>query len=144
MDNKLKLIANYFGIDRVKFNEPVSKYTTLIAGGPAKLFFIAFTKQEFIKMIKICRELKVPFFVFGTGSKMIISDSGFDGVVIKNRTKNIQIVSIKGKVSKSGIGVEEALVEVDSGVSNLKFAEFLDSQKLLSDDFKNRAGSLGG
>ena len=117
MDNKLKIISNYFGTDRVKFNEPIAQYTALNAGGPAKLFFIAFTKQELVRIIKTCRELKIPFFIFGTGSKIMLSDNGFAGVVVKNRTKDIQVISIKGKVSKKGpaasvgIGVEEALIE---------------------------------
>lgn len=144
MDSKLKLITNYFGKDRFKFNEPLKDYTALNAGGPAKLFFIAFTTAELIKLIKICRELKLPFFIFGTGSKILISDGGFDGLVIKNRTKNIKIVSVKGKVSKFGIGVEEALVEVDSGVSINKFCEFLDSENLSSLEFANLPGSIGG
>ena len=144
MDNKLKLIANYFGKDRVKLDEMVAEYTALKVGGPAKLFFIAFTTQELIKMIKVCRELKVPVFIFGTGSKTMLSDKGFDGVVVKNRTKNIQVLSIKGKVSKLGIGIEEAMVEVDSGVSINKLVEFLDSQGLFTEGFKNLSGSIGG
>ena len=84
------------------------------------------------------------FFIFGTGSKIMISDSGFDGLVIKNRTKNIQTISVKGKVTKFGIGVEEALIEVDSGVSINKFAEFLQSQNLSSSEFSNIPGSIGG
>lgn len=144
MDNKLKVITNYFGADRVKFNEPVAPYTSLNAGGPAKLFFIAFTTQELIKIVKACRELKIPFFIFGTGSKIMLSDYGFDGVVVKNRTKDIQVVSIKGKVSKIGIGVEEVLIEVDSGVSITKLVEFLDYQGLSAEEFRGRVGSIGG
>ena len=145
MDNKrYKLIVDYFGKDRFKFDEPLKDYTALEMGGPAKLFFIAFTSNELTKIITMCRQLKAPFFLFGTGSKILISDSGFPGLVIKNRTKNIEIVSIKGKVSKFGIGVEEALVEVESGVSISKFVEFLNSQGLASADFFLLSGSIGG
>ena len=125
MDSKYKLIVDSFGKDRFKFNEPLKEYMALNAGGPASLFFIAFMTTELIKLVGMCRELKLPFFIFGTGSKMLISDHGFAGLVIKNRTKNIKTVSVKGKVSKFGIGVEEALVEVDSGVSISKFCEYL-------------------
>ena len=144
MDNKLKLIVDSIGNDKFKFNEPISNYTSLGIGGPVKLFFIAFTSRELLKIISMCRELDLPFFLFGTGSKIMISDGGFDGLVIKNRTKNIQTISVKGKVSKFGIGIEEALIEVESGVSMKKFAEFLDSQNLLSYDFSNLPGSIGG
>ena len=108
MDNKYKLIVDYFGKDRFKFNEPLKAYTSLNVGGPVTILFIAFTPTELIKIIKMCRELKLIYFIFGTGSKIMISDNGFEGLVIKNRTKNIQTISVKGKVSKLGIGIEEA------------------------------------
>ena len=144
MDSRYKLIVDSFGEDRFKFDEPISDHTVLKIGGPAKLFFIAFTEAEFVKIIKMCRDLKVPFFIFGSGSKIMISDSGFEGLVIKNRTKNIHTVSVKGKVSKLGIGVEEALIEVESGLSIEKFAQALDLQELASEEFSNIPGTIGG
>lgn len=144
MDSKFKLIIDSFGRDRFKVNEPIKDYSSLGIGGPAKLFFIAFTAIELIKIINMCRQLKLVFFLFCTGSKIMISDSGFDGLVIKNRTKNISTVSVKGKVTKFGIGIEEALIEVESGVSIKKFVEYLDSQGLESLEFSNMSGSIGG
>ncbi len=144
MDNKFKLIIDSFGTDRFKFNEPLKNYTALNLGGPAKLFFIAFTSSDLIKIITMCRELKLAYFLFGSGSKIMISDVGFDGLVIKNRTKNIKTISLKGKVTKFGIGVEEALIEVDSGVSISKFAQFLESQNLLNEGFLGLPGTIGG
>lgn len=144
MESKFKLIIDSFGKDRFKYNESISDYTVSAIGGPAKLFFIVFTERELIKIIEMCRQLKLPFFLFATGSKIMISDAGFDGLVIKNRTKNIQTVSVKGKVTKSGIGVEEALIEVESGVSLKKWVEYLDSQKLDTFEFKGLSGSIGG
>ncbi|MBI2019891.1 FAD-binding protein [Candidatus Daviesbacteria bacterium] len=144
MDNKYKLIVDYFGKERFKFEEPLKDYTALGVGGPAKLFFIAFTQAELIKIIKLCRQLKLRFFIFGTGSKIMFSDNGFDGLVIKNRTKNIHVVSVKGIVSKIGIGVEEALIEVESGVSLNKLVEFLDNNSFSAMEFKNITGTVGG
>lgn len=144
MENKYKLIVDSFGKDRFKFNESLKDITALKIGGPAKLFFIAFTNSELIKVIKMCRELRVPFFLIGTGSKVMISDLGFDGLVIKNRTKNIQTVSVKGKVTQYGIGVEEALIEVDGGVSIAKLCEYLNSQELAGEDISGIPGTLGG
>lgn len=144
MDNKYKLIVDSFGKDRFKVDEPIKNYTALQIGGPARLFFIAFTTKELVKIITMSRELKLPLFLFGIGSKIMISDNGFAGLVIKNRTKNVHTVSVKGKVSKSGIGIEEALVEVDSGVSMKKFSEALDTQGLQSDVFSELPGTIGG
>lgn len=144
MDSRYKLIIDSFGKDRFKMNEELRSYTSLGIGGPADLFFIAFTTTELIKIIQMARELKIPFFLFGTGSKMMISDNGFKGLVIKNRTKKIEIISIKGKASRFGVGIEEALVEVESGVSMAKFAQSLEAQGLANGEFKNIPGSIGG
>ena len=144
MESKYKLIVDSFGKDRFKFDEPIKDYTLLNVGGLAKLFFIAFTVGELVKIINICRQLKVTFFLIGTGSKVMISDNGFNGLVIKNRTKNVQTISLKGKVTKFGIGVDEALVEVESGMSLSKFSENLNLQNLASEEFKNIPGSIGG
>lgn len=144
MDRKFKLIVDSFGKDRFKFNEPIKAYTALNVGGPAKFFFIAFNTQELIKIINMCKELKLLFFLFGTGSKIMISDNGFDGLVIKNRTKNIHVVSVKGKATRYGIGVDEALVEVESGVSIGKLIEFLNIQGLETANFTGIPGSIGG
>ncbi|MCL5784016.1 MAG: FAD-binding protein [Patescibacteria group bacterium] len=144
MDLRFKLIVDSFGKDRFKFNEPLKDYTASGVGGPAKLFFIAFTTRELVKTISMCRELNLPYFLFGTGSKIAISDLGFDGLVIKNRTKGIQTVSVKGKVTKFGIGVEEAMVEAESGVSIKRWIEYLDSQGLESLEFSSIPGSIGG
>lgn len=144
MDSRFKLIVDSFGKDRFKFNEPLKEHTVINLGGPARVFFIAFAINELVRIIKFCRDLNVSYFILGTGSKSLISDNGFDGLVIKNRTKNIHVISIKGKVSKFGIGVEEAFIEVESGVSLAKFIEFLNSQGLSPQGFTGIPGSIGG
>jgi len=144
MDNKLKLIADTFGKEKFKFDELVADHTALKLGGPAKLFFVAVTSRELARIVSEARNLKIPFLIFGTGSKMIVSDHGFNGLVIKNRTKNMAVVGVKGKVSKQGIGVEEALVEVDSGVGVITLAQFLDQQNLSTIDLIGLTGSVGG
>ncbi len=144
MDNKIKLIADTFGREKFKFDEPVSDHTALSVGGPARLFFVAVTPREIIRIVTESRRLKLPFLIFGTGTKMMISDLGFNGLVIKNRTKNINTLSVKGKATRFGIGVEEALVEVESGVSINKFCEYLESQGLASSQFLRLPGSIGG
>src|SRR5688500_3557620 len=107
MDNKIKLIADSFGSDKVKLDEPLAEHMSTNIGGPAKIFFVALHPNEIIRMVKMVRDLKVPYLIFGTGSKMLISGTGFNGVAIKNRTSKINVVGVKGKVGKAGIGVEE-------------------------------------
>jgi len=67
----------------IKKNILLKNYTTFKIGGPAKYFFVAKTKEEVIEAIKLAKKLKLPFFILGGGSNLLVSDKGFDGLVIK-------------------------------------------------------------
>ena len=69
----------------VKFQKNVSlkNYTTFKIGGRAKYFFVAKIKEELIEAIKKAKEMKLPFFILGGGSNILVSDKGFNGLVIK-------------------------------------------------------------
>ena len=144
MNTKFKLIIDSLGQNLFKTDENLAEHTALKLRGFAKLFFVATSQKEIIKVIDHCRQLQIPFLIFGTGSKMAIADSVFAGLVIKNRSQGIKVVSIKGKVSKFGIGVEEAMVEADSGITMRNFVEFLDKQGLEGESFRGLPGSMGG
>ncbi len=136
MDEKIKLLTSELGDLRIRQNEAVS-------GGVAEYFFIATTTRELIKAVTMSRELQVPYSVIGSGSKITLSH--YPGLLIKNRSDAIRIFGIKGKVSRQGLGVEEASLEVDSGVSIQKLLDYIKSQKLQGLEFLNGVeGTIGG
>ena len=67
-----------------KEDESLAKYTTFKIGGPADLFLIATTKEEFVNAITSARKLGIPVCVMGGGSNVLVSDVGFRGLVISN------------------------------------------------------------
>ena len=64
-------------------NVSLKNYTTFRIGGKAKYFFTAETKEDLIKAVVAAKELKLPFFILGGGSNLLVSDRGFRGLVIK-------------------------------------------------------------
>jgi len=64
-------------------NVLLKDHTTFGIGGPAKYFFEANTEKDFIKAIEAAKELNVPFFIFGKGSNLLVSDNGYNGIIIK-------------------------------------------------------------
>ncbi|MDP3244494.1 MAG: FAD-binding protein [bacterium] len=68
---------------QVKENEPLAPYTTFKVGGPAKYFLITQNNNEVAKAVQIAIANKIPFYILGGGSNSLISDKGFDGLVIK-------------------------------------------------------------
>jgi len=67
----------------IKGDVLLKNYTTFRIGGPAKYFFVAKNKTELIEAIKTAKKLKLPFFILGGGSNILVSDEGFNGLVIK-------------------------------------------------------------
>lgn len=66
-----------------KKNVSLKNYTTFRIGGKAKYFFVAKTKDNLIEAIKTAKKKKLPFFILGDGSNLLVSDKGYKGLVIK-------------------------------------------------------------
>ena len=145
MDEKIKLLVDSLGDIRVKQGEKLLYHTYNKIAGSAKAFYIATSQRELVEILEIASQLKIPFLVIGSGTKVIIAESEFKGVVIKNRSGVIKIGGIKGKVGRGGLGIEEALVEVDSGVTLGKLDEYLTEQGLQSlSSINPKMSTLGG
>lgn len=65
-------------------NISLSEHTTFKIGGNARFFFRAKSVEDLKKALAFAKEEKVPFFILGGGSNLLVSDDGFSGVVIKN------------------------------------------------------------
>ena len=74
-------------------NELLKYHTTMKVGGPAKYFITANTIHELIEAYKFAKQKNLPLEVIGDGSNIIFTDSGFDGVVVKNNTKGFKLNS---------------------------------------------------
>jgi len=64
-------------------NVPLAPMTTLGVGGPARYFFEAHSEQQVRDALIFARERDLQLFVMGGGSNLLVSDSGFAGLVLK-------------------------------------------------------------
>jgi UDP-N-acetylmuramate dehydrogenase len=69
----------------LKFQEfiPLAPYTTLGIGGPARFFCEVQGEAEVAEAVSFAQERNLPLFVLGGGSNLLVSDAGFDGVVMR-------------------------------------------------------------
>jgi len=74
-----------------KRNILLKDYTTFKIGGPAKYFFIADNEKNLIDVLKYSKKDNLPFFILGGGSNLLVSDKGFDGLVIKVQFSDFKI-----------------------------------------------------
>ena len=68
---------------RIALDEPLSAHTTLRVGGPADIMIFPESKEELRGALRIIRSAKLPLFVLGGGSDLIVRDGGFRGVCIR-------------------------------------------------------------
>lgn len=75
----------------IRTNEPLKSWTTFKIGGPAKLFAEVRTPEDFRQALAYASERRLPIFVLGGGSNILVSDRGFDGLVIHPTGKGVSV-----------------------------------------------------
>ena len=139
------VIKNTLGTLRVHENEPLSKHTYFRIGGPAKLFFEAKSTEDLKLALTCAFENKIPFVVLGLGANVLVSDKGYDGLVIKNHAEGIKLVGLKGTINKTGRGIKNASVLAASGTLMNQLARFTIDQGLEGLHFLlSVPGTIGG
>lgn len=78
---------------QVQENVALAPLTTIGIGGPARFFFRATTVDEVREALAWAQERGLATFVLGGGSNLLISDAGFDGVVIHVDLRGVTVES---------------------------------------------------
>ena len=76
---------------------PLAPLTTLGVGGPARYFAEASTESEVREAVQHAQSLNLPLFVLGGGSNLLVSDRGFDGLVLKISLRGIRASGWRGR-----------------------------------------------
>ena len=72
---------------------PLAPLTTLGVGGPARYFAEADSESDVREALQFAESHHVPHFVLGGGSNLLVSDRGFDGLVLKIALRGIEQVA---------------------------------------------------
>lgn len=86
----------------IRKNIPLAPYTVYKIGGPARFFIEASAKKEIIEAAAFVRAKRLPFFILGAGSNVLISDAGYNGVIIR--------------IAGGETGIDGSLFHADPGV----------------------------
>ena len=141
----LKALRAAFG-DRLHENVVLSNYVTARVGGPARAFLAANNLDELEKFASRLWQLGAPFRVLGSGSNVLVSDDGYEGVIILNRARNVRIdarstpptVFVESGSNFSALARQVAL----RGLSGLEWAASIPGT--LGGAVVNNAGAFGG
>ncbi|KIR01954.1 UDP-N-acetylenolpyruvoylglucosamine reductase [Lachnospiraceae bacterium TWA4] len=89
----LKRLEEILGKENINLEEPMAKHTTFRTGGLAKYFVSPSTIEEVCQVVALCTKEKSPYYVIGNGSNLLVSDKGYEGVIIHlgNRFAGIKL-----------------------------------------------------
>jgi UDP-N-acetylmuramate dehydrogenase len=110
--------------DRVSFDEPMLRHTSLRVGGPADAMVRPATRTELLEVLKLCRSHALAVHVLGAGFNTIVPDFGLHGVVLRL----LGMRSIKheeGTMVTTEAGATHSSVTrfcAEGGLSGLEFA----------------------
>jgi UDP-N-acetylmuramate dehydrogenase len=76
---------------------PLAPYTTFQIGGPARWFAEAVSEDDIAAGIAFARERKLPLFILGGGSNLLVSDAGFPGLVLRIALRGIASTEESGR-----------------------------------------------
>jgi len=118
---------------RVLTEEPMKKHTTFRIGGPAKYFCLPETKEQLAATVAACQEAGEDYYILGNGSNVLVSDKGYDGVVI-------QLFQNQGEIR-----VEGSLLYVQAGALLVRIAHEAAKRGLTGMEFASGIpGTIGG
>ena len=99
---------------------PLAPYTTFQIGGPARWFAQAESEDDIAAAVAFAEQRRVPLFVLGGGSNLLVSDAGFPGLVVHIALKGVQ--KDREKISAFGGEDWDGLVAyaVDAGLAGME------------------------
>ena len=109
--------------DRIKEEEPMRLHTTFRVGGPARFFVMPKTAEELQGIIACCRETQVPYYIIGNGSNLLVSDQGYEGVVVQI-FKEMNEIRIEGEEIVAQAGALLSAVAARAAEASLTGFEF--------------------
>lgn len=110
--------------EQIKLEEPMKNHTTFRIGGPAEIFVTPGSIGEVRDIIAVCRKQAVPYYVMGNGSNLLVSDRGYEGVIIQI-FKEMNEIRIEGDTVAAQAGALLSAIAnqaLEEGLAGFEFA----------------------
>lgn len=137
-------LCSITGEKNILKDEPMSAHTTFRIGGPADYFAMPSSAEEIRRIVSLCIEQEVPYYIIGNGSNLLVGDKGFRGVIIQI-FKNMRDIRTEGETVTAQAGAllsKVAAAAYDAGLTGFEFASGIPGT--LGGAVRMNAGAYGG
>ncbi len=110
--------------ENIHLQEPMAGHTTFRIGGPADCFLQIENEEQLRSVQRYLNLVEMPYFVLGNGSNLLVSDSGYRGIILQigQRMSGITVVG-DCVIAKAGAALSQvAHTAMENGLSGLEFA----------------------
>jgi UDP-N-acetylenolpyruvoylglucosamine reductase len=107
-------------------DEPLDRRTTLRVGGKADAYVEPASEDDLAAILGWCARRRVPHFVLGRGSNLLVRDGGIRGVVICLAQPMFSEVTVEGERVRCGAGAKLKVVATEARRAGLAGLEFLE------------------
>ena len=97
--------------ENIKYDEPMSKHTSFKVGGLAECYVKIDDVNQLKQLLDLAQKNKIPYFILGNGSNILVTDNGIKGIVIQINIKKYEILQ-KENCIEATIGAGNKLSEV--------------------------------
>ena len=137
MELKEKIEKANLHIDenKIKYNEPMSKYTSFKIGGPAECLIKIDNEDDLKEILKFVKEENIKLTILGNGSNVLVLDNGIKGITLLMKIEKIEI-------KEDG---EKILVKLGAGEKIAKVGRiFLNKSLTGFEEISGIPGTIGG
>jgi UDP-N-acetylmuramate dehydrogenase len=110
---------------KIRIGEPIRNHTTFKIGGRAKFFIEPKDTDELRFSLAFAKNNKLPVFVIGAGSNILVGDKGIPGVLLRLSSPDFKKIYRKGSHLYAGSGAWLGKIVKFSKDYGLSGAEFL-------------------
>ena len=76
-------LEKLIGVNKIKYDEPMSKHTTMKVGGPCDILVLPESIEDIQKTVEYSIKNNINWLVLGNGSNTLVCDEGIRGIVIR-------------------------------------------------------------
>ncbi len=119
--------------EHIRFDEPMEYHTSLHIGGKADYYITPTDADEVKAVVYLCKSEKMPYYIMGNGSNLLVSDLGYRGVILQ----------LGDEFSK--VWVNDDIITAQAGILLSRLANVAAEHSLTGFEFASGIpGTLGG
>ncbi len=131
--------------EQVRLRERMEEHTSLHIGGEADYFVAPTTDEEVRGVVNLCRQEKMPYFILGNGSNLLVSDLGYRGLILQLADNFSEIWVKEDNTITAQAGVMLARLANEAAANSLTGLEFASGiPGTLGGAVTMNAGAYGG